>query len=79
MLCSREPPTESEKVPRVAASLLAASVKKLAGLVDCSGAGSKGCELDEVAAIEREVGDFLGGDDLAEGGIRGFYGDFGWR
>ena len=34
VLCSRDPPTESEKAPRVAASLLAALVKKLAGLVD---------------------------------------------
>ena len=33
VLCSREPPTESENVPRVATSLLAAAVKKLFGLV----------------------------------------------
>ncbi len=34
MLCSREPPTESENDPRVEASLLAAPLKKLTGLVD---------------------------------------------
>jgi hypothetical protein len=41
VLCSRDPPTESEKAPRVAASLLAALVKKLIGLVDCRRAGRK--------------------------------------
>ena len=33
VLCSREPPTDKENVPRVATSLLAAEVKKLLGLV----------------------------------------------
>jgi len=34
VLCSRDPPTESENEPRVEASLLAAPLKKLFGLVE---------------------------------------------
>ena len=33
--------------------------------------------MDEVAAVEREVGDLFGGNHLAERGIRGFDGDLG--
>jgi len=49
--CSREPPDESEKDPRVAASLLAALVKKLTGLVDEVVPGVKRGQLNEIAAV----------------------------
>ena len=57
--CSREPPEESENDPRVAASLLAALVKKLTGLVD---------EVVWQALVARDVGEHaaheaLGRDD----------------
>ncbi len=73
VLCSREPPTESEKAPRVAASLLAAWVKKLTGLVDEVVPRSQRGELDKITSIQRKVGHFLGGDDLSKRGIRGFH------
>ena len=39
------------------------------------GAGGQGGELYEIAAIEGELRDFLGGDDLAESRTGGFDGD----
>jgi hypothetical protein len=72
--CSRDPPTERENDPRVAASLLAALADRTGGR---SRAGSQGGQLNEIASVERKLGDFLGGDDLAEGCGRGLDGDFG--
>jgi len=53
------------------------AVKKAVRVGGGRGSGSQRRELDEVAAVEREVGDLFGGDDLAERGIRGFDGDLG--
>ena len=79
VLWAREPPTESEKVPRVETSLLAPPLKKLTGLVSWSGAWSERRQLDEVASVQREVGNLFRGDDLAESWIGGFDRDFGRR
>ena len=69
MLCSRDPPTESENAPRVAASLLAALVKKLFGFVDCGRARRQRCQLHEVPTVQGQFGDFLRGDDLPKVGL----------
>ena len=77
MLLGREPPTESEKEPRAATSLSAPLGEKAIGVGLCGSAGGESGELDEIAAVERKLRDFLGGDDLAERRIGGFDGDGG--
>ncbi len=52
-----------------------ATVKEAAGTGFLCGAGRKGGELDKVAAVERQIGDLLGGDDLAQGRISGLNSD----
>jgi len=74
VLCSRDPPTESENEPRVEASLLAAPLKKLFGLVEPWFRESTS-RVGRSCGREREVGDLFGGNHLAERGIRGFDGD----
>src|ERR1700735_3068643 len=74
--CSREPPEESENEPRVAASLLAGAGEKTAGGGGGSRARRQGGQLNKVATIQRKVRDLLGGNDLAQGWIRGLYRHF---
>ena len=52
-----------------------AAIEKAAGIGFLGGTGGEGGELDEIAAVEGEIGNLLGGDDLAEGGIGGLDGN----
>src|SRR5271165_5759183 len=54
-----------------------AGIEKTAGIGLGSGAGGEGGELHEVSSVQRQLGDFLRSDNLAEGGIGGFNGDGG--
>ena len=76
VLEARDPPTEREKVPRADTSLLGPPLKKLLGVSLLRRARRERCQLDKVAAVQREVGDLLGGDHLAEGWVRGLDRDF---
>ena len=77
VLWAREPPTESEKVPRVATSLLAAPIEEAVRVGFLGGARRESCQLHKVAAVEREIGHLLRRDYLAERWIRGLDGHFG--
>ena len=75
VLLGREPPTDRDKGPRAATSLLAAEVKKLLGLVSAVAPGGERGQLNEVAAVQGQLRHLLRGDYLAERGIGCFDGD----
>ena len=72
---AREPPTERENEPRAETSLLGPPLKKLPVLGLLRGSGCECGELDEVAAIQGQIGDLLRSNHLAERRIGGLHGD----
>ena len=77
MLCARDPPTESEKDPRVEASLLAAPLKKLFGLVSAVVPGVRVASWTKLRPFKGSSSHLLGGNHLSQRGIRRFHGHLG--
>ena len=76
VLFGREPPTDREKEPRAATSLLAAEVKKLLGLVSAVAPEVRVASWTKSRPFKGSA-DLLRRDDLAERGVGGVGGDCG--
>ena len=66
VLWARDPPTESEYVPRAETSLLGPPLKKLLGLVSWVVPGSQCRQLNEVAAVQGKLRDLFGRNHLTQ-------------
>ena len=57
MLCARDPPTESEYVPRAETSLLGPPREETAGIGLLSCSWYQCCQLNKVTSIQRKLRD----------------------